>query len=99
MPSDARLDQFLASLAEEVSPNGLSGPLLGVWHAMRGEWQAAHDAVQEENTSCAWVHAVLHREEGDDCNAAYWYRLARRSSSAGPIRDEYLAIARELILS
>ena len=93
MQSDARLDQFVASLDEKEPPDGVSGALLGVWHALRGEWRPAHDAVQDDNAACAWVHAALHRDEGDHSNAAYWYREAGRPVATGSMRTEYLAIA------
>ena len=93
MQSDARLDQFVASLDEKEPPDGVSGALLGVWHALRGEWGPAHDAVQDDNAACAWVHAALHRAEGAHDNAAYWYRAAGRPIAIGSTRTEYLAIA------
>lgn len=97
MSSDAQLDQFVASLEAANVPDGLSGPLRGIWHALRGEWDAAHDAVQDDTDACSWVHAALHREEGDHGNAGYWYRRCRRSVATGDMRSEYLAIARELL--
>ena len=64
---------------------------------MRGEWDAAHDAVQSSDADCAWVHAVLHREEGDLGNADYWYRRARRSRGEGSVAEEYRAIVQSLL--
>ena len=96
MQSDVNLDGFVASLSASEAPPGLIGPLLGVWHALRGEWQAAHGEVQGRTVECSWVHAALHREEGDHGNAAYWYRKAGRPMAIGEIRAEYLAIAAEL---
>ena len=101
MSPDMQLDRFVASLQGdqmvEGVPDGVRGPLLGVWHALRGEWQLAHDAVQEETDACSWVHAALHREEGDHGNAAYWYRRCRRDVAQGDVRAEYVAIATELL--
>jgi len=101
MSSDALLDRFVASLdgaqmLEDV-PDGVRAPLQGVWHALRGDWDAAHDAVQDDTDACSWVHAALHREEGDHGNAGYWYRRCRREVAVGDMRSEYLAIARELL--
>lgn len=78
--------------AAPAVPTDTSPALRGLWHALRGEWDAAHDAVQPDTAECAWVHAALHREEGDHGNAAYWYRTARRPVATGAHRDEYLAI-------
>jgi hypothetical protein len=97
MQSDAQLAPLVASLDGATPPKGLSGPLLGVWRALRGEWDAAHDAVQDDTVECSWVHAALHREAGDHGNAGYWYRLASRPVAKGDIRVEYLAIASELL--
>ncbi|MFO1050630.1 MAG: hypothetical protein U1F36_00280 [Planctomycetota bacterium] len=91
------LDAFRRSLADITPPADASAPLRGVWHALRGEWAAAHDAVQDDTAECAWVHAALHREEGDPANAGYWYRRASRTPAQGEFRDEYLAIAAALL--
>lgn len=96
MPADAQLDQFVASLDDRDAPRDLDGPLRGIWHALRGEWDAAHDCVQDDTDACSWVHAALHREEGDHGNAGYWYRRCGRTAPSGDMRSEYLAIAREL---
>lgn len=96
MQSDVKLDGFVASLSAFEAPPELIGPLLGVWYALRGEWQAAHGEVQGDTVECSWVHAALHREEGDHRNAEYWYRRAGRPMASGEIRAEYLAIAAAL---
>jgi hypothetical protein len=97
MQLDERMRQFLDSLSSEQPPPGVDGPLLGCWHALRGCWGAAHDAVQGESDGDAWVHAALHREEGDDANARYWYGRAGRSAAQGAARREYLTIAAALL--
>ncbi len=51
--------------------------LQALWHAVRGDWTAAHEAAQSsDDADAAWVHALLHRQEGDAANARYWYRRA-----------------------
>jgi len=68
----ADVETFRASLAGSAPPQGLSPPLAALWHAGRGAWDAAHEIVQDEgDANCAWVHAHLHRQEGDLGNAAY----------------------------
>lgn len=91
------MQRFLDSLGDEEPPRGLDGPLRGCWHALRGRWDAAHAAVQGDSERDAWVHAALHREEGDDANAAYWYERAGRRAPVGAARREYLAIAAALL--
>jgi hypothetical protein len=61
-------------------PTDLSAPLLALWHDGKGEWDAAHVACQSDpGRDGAWVHAYLHRKEGDIGNAGYWYRRAGRA--------------------
>lgn len=92
MPFEA----FCRSLQAPMPPD-LPPAVLGLWHALRGEWDAAHDAVQPDTVDCAWVHAALHREEGDHANARWWYQQARRPVAGGDHRAEYLAIAAALL--
>jgi hypothetical protein len=91
------LGAFVSSLEAPAPPRGLPAALRGLWHALRGEWDRAHDEVQPDSRECAWVHAALHRDEGDDDNAGYWYERAGRRPATGPMRDEYLAIAASLL--
>ena len=81
-------------LAADAVPEGVSPALRAVWHGLRGEWEAAHALVQDEpGREAAWVHAWLHRVEGDLANAGYWYRRAGRPVATGETRAEALAIA------
>jgi hypothetical protein len=93
------LARFEASLTEATPPPGLSRPLLALWHQGRGEWEAAHTIVQENEAdpTHAWVHAHLHRMEGDLGNAAYWYRRARQPTATGELREEWRAIVQALL--
>ena len=88
---------FEASLDDAAPPAGASPPLRALWHGLRGDWQAAHEIVQaEDDGDSAWIHAWLHRVEGDLANAGYWYRRAGRPAADGETRDEGLAIARAI---
>ncbi len=63
--------------------------LRALWHAAHNHWDAAHEEAQAgTDAECAWVHALLHREEGDPVNAAYWYRRAGRPVYGGTIQQE-----------
>ncbi|HWX49511.1 MAG TPA: hypothetical protein VNZ61_15785 [Roseomonas sp.] len=68
--------------------------LVALGYAERGEWEAAHQAVQahEGDPACDWVHAHLHRWEGDAGNAAYWYRRAGQPVARGDLAAERAAI-------
>ncbi|MFN0087864.1 MAG: hypothetical protein ACKVX9_20900 [Blastocatellia bacterium] len=73
------VDLFHASLATGRPPEGISACLTALWHEARGDWNRAHEIVQEiESAQAAWVHAYLHRKEGDESNARYWYRTAEK---------------------
>ena len=65
--------------------------------ADEGKWEAAHKTVQEiENVFAYWIHANLHREEGDISNSKYWYRRANRNYTEVDIKKERETIIREI---
>ena len=87
------LEEFQASLALRMPPDGMRATLRALWLDARGKWDKAHEVVQDESgPEAAWVHAYLHRKEGDLGNAGYWYRRARRTMPRGPLEDEWRAI-------
>ena len=91
-------DEFRASLGEGAPPAGLAPALQGLWHDHRGDWDAAHRAVQEAtDADSAWVHAYLHRKEGDEGNAGYWYRRAGKPHARMPLAQEWREIATSLL--
>lgn len=94
--------EFAASVAARDSdpPYSLSVPLRALWYDARGDWSAAHGLAQEDATDRgSWVHAYLHRKEGDVSNAGYWYARAGRPKVGEevPLRVEWELIARELL--
>ena len=89
---------FQKSTAAATPPAGLSGALRALWLDARGDWEAAHGAAQGAGgRDGAWVHAYLHRKEGDEMNAGYWYARAGRPAASGDLRAEWEAIARALL--
>jgi hypothetical protein len=89
---------FTDSLAGAAPPPGYPPLLRAVWHGLRGAWAEAHGIAQDIDTvDGAWVHAWLHRIEGDAPNAGYWYRRAGRSPFAGSTDEEGRQIADALI--
>ena len=91
------LDEFRATLSDS-SPPDVPPALVALWHDARGDWQKAHEVAQDVgDASGSWVHAYLHRKEGDEGNAAYWYLRAGRSPSSGTLDEEWEAIARALL--
>jgi hypothetical protein len=90
---------FLCSIEQEKAPSPQLGQALAaLWQDRRGRWEIAHSLAQEAGgKDGAWVHAYLHRKEGDDTNAAYWYRLAGRPASRTDLADEWQQIVRTLL--
>jgi hypothetical protein len=82
-------DQFESSLNRQQPPEELSPYLTALWRDKRGDWVAAHEIVQDISTkTAARLHAYLHRKEGDESNARYWYRQAGEPFPSGQTLDE-----------
>lgn len=89
---------FRHSLADPAPPGGLSLALEALWHDARGDFDRAHQLAQsDEGGAGDWVHAYLHRKEGDSGNAAYWYRRAGRPFRSEPLDAEWDEIAQALL--
>ena len=89
---------FRASLSGAAPAPELNAPLAALWWAAKGKWDEAHKIVQDEATAdAAWVHAYLHRVEGDLGNAGYWYRRANKPVAAGSLETEWDAIVSALL--
>ena len=89
------LDDFKRTVSDGPLPDNISPALRALWHDARGDWNAAHETAQSvENEDGAWVHAYLHRKEGDAANAAYWYRRASK-----PVATDALDVEWERIVS
>ena len=89
---------FKASLAQEKPPRGISAALAGLWWDAKGNWTEAHEAAQrQEDATGAWVHAYLHRKEGDLENARYWYRRAGKPAATATLTREWETIAEALL--
>lgn len=89
---------FKASLAEKAPPPGLAPAVEALWYAANGFWERAHDAAQKGHDAAgAWVHAYLHRLEGDEANARYWYGRAGRPVARAAHADEWEEIAKALL--
>ena len=90
--------KFERSLSKSKPPAGLMPALAALWWAGKDDWDKAHKLVMDEGgADCAWVHAYLHRVEGDLDNAGYWYRRARRKPAQGDLQAEWTAIAATLL--
>jgi hypothetical protein len=89
---------FEGSLTADTPPNDVSPAALALWYERRGDWTRAHEIAQEiPGHEGAWVHAYLHRREGDTANAAYWYRQAGQPVARGDLDEEWGAIVEALL--
>jgi hypothetical protein len=95
---DMTLDDFRQSLTAAEPPAGLTLALAGLWWDAKGDWTRAHESAQrDEGKDGSWVHAYLHRKEGDQGNAAYWYRRAGKPVCREPLETEWLSIVEVLL--
>ena len=91
-------EDFKSSLEADAPPVPCAPLLRALWFDGRGRWEDAHRVAQDvEGADGAWVHAYLHRKEGDASNARYWYRQAGKPAAAGPLEQEWDDIVQALI--
>ncbi len=84
---------FHLTLSHAAPPRELAAPVAALWWVKKGDWDKAHRLVMDEaGTEAAWVHAFLHRAEGDEGNAHYWYGKAHRHPAKGGPDAEWEAI-------
>jgi hypothetical protein len=92
------LADFRDSLSKSAPPDDLGNLLRALWHDAKGDWSRAHEIVQDEaGRDAAWVHAYLHRKEGDLANAGYWYQRAGKPVWKKPLEEEWEALAAALL--
>ena len=90
--------EFTSSVAGAAPPDKLSAPLAALWWAAKGDWDKAHAFAQDDDgKDAAWVHAYLHRVEGDLPNARYWYGTAGKPAATGTLESEWTDIATHLL--
>ncbi len=95
MSAQTSFEDFAAAA---TPPVGIGPALQALWHDAHGDWDRAHALAQEDNgRNGAWVHAYLHRKEGDDGNAGYWYARAGKPAASGSLDAERETIARALL--
>jgi hypothetical protein len=93
-----KMAEFRASVSGAAPAPGLDAPLAALWWAAKGGWDQAHKLVQdEESIEAAWVHAYLHRVEGDLGNAGYWYRRAAKPVATGSLETEWEQMVAKLL--
>ncbi len=89
---------FKESLTKSSPPAGAHILLVSLWYDAKNDWQKAHELINDLNgTNAAWVHAYLHRKEGDTGNAAYWYRRAGKPTTHKGFEEEWTEITHALL--
>jgi hypothetical protein len=92
------ISAFKSSLSYPIPPVGISQELLALWYAGKDDWQQSHEIAQQQNTpGHCLVHAYLHRQEGDQWNANYWYERAGRKMPNTSLPQEWEALVREFL--
>lgn len=90
--------EFKASLTLNEPPAGLSLAMQALWWDAKGDWHKAHACAQaQDDADGAWVHAYLHRKEGDAFNAGYWYRQAGKPAFTGSLEAEWESLVEALL--
>jgi hypothetical protein len=91
-------DEYNASLQQPQPPDKLSVLLKALWYDAKGDWESAHNLAQDVHSADgSWVHAYLHRKEGDDGNASYWYHRAGRKMPSTSLSDEWRDMVTDLL--
>jgi hypothetical protein len=92
------LSTFKSTLQADSPPPGITGCLAALWYDAKQDWERAHTVAQDiEDRDGAWVHAYLHRKEGDASNARYWYNRAGRPMPTGAFEKEWEEIVTRLL--
>ena len=92
------IEEFKASIKESEPPSELSMLLKALWYDGKGNWDKAHELAQDVNNhEGAWVHAFLHRKEGDVSNASYWYNRANKKIPSQSLDQEWESISQALL--
>jgi hypothetical protein len=98
-------EEFQTSLGASSPPAHLSGYLQSLWYDSKGDWNRSHEIIQNiedvpagrQDKTAAWIHAYLHRKEGDIGNADYWYRRAGKNRPTIALQDEWKNIVSALL--
>lgn len=89
--------QFKESLTHSSEPS-TSALLLSLWYDAKGNWDKSHELVQDlETKEAAWIHAYLHRKEGDRSNASYWYHRANEKMPSYSLEQEWAELVKKFL--
>lgn len=91
-------NDFVSSLSQSNPPSGISPLLEALWYDGKGDWNRSHEIAQDvHDKNGSWMHAYLHRKEGDIANARYWYSMAGKKESQQSLQQEWEELVREFL--
>ncbi len=91
-------ESFQSSLSANTPPASLNAYLQALWYDGKNDWDRAHTIIQDmEDKNAAWIHAYLHRKEGDNNNAGYWYKRAGKPIPEYSLENEWKEIVSALL--
>ena len=92
------LEEFRTSLTQPAPPPELPAALRAMWEDAKGNWSGAHAIAQSiDDPTGSWIHAYLHRKEGEPANAGYWYRRAGKPAAQDALDEEWVRIVSTLL--
>jgi hypothetical protein len=93
-------EQFQQSLSQSSPPSSVSAHLKALWYDGKGDWEQSHNIIQDINDADAsWIHAYLHRKEGDIRNADYWYKRAGKKRPNISLNEEWKGIVKDILMA
>ena len=91
-------DEFIGSLSSDQPPQKIPVVLKALWYDGKNDWEGSHNIAQDiDDKNGSWVHAYLHRKEGDISNAHYWYLRAGKSEPRMTLKEEWESLVRNFI--
>ena len=92
------IEEFKQTISDSKAPAGLNRNLIALWYDAKGDWHEAHRIVQETSGfEGDWIHAYLHRKEGDLGNASYWYSRVGKTRPNSTLEEEWEELANYLL--
>ena len=99
MSNPESVEEFQRALRGKAPPDQWGDPFKALWWDACGHWEEAHEIAQELTSSWgAWMHAYLHRKQGDLWNARYWYRMSGTEEPKGSLEQERTSLLESLLL-
>jgi hypothetical protein len=90
-------ENYYKSVTNDIIPD-VNYYLKALWYDKKGDWNKAHEIVQDiRDGDASWVHAYLHRKEGDLSNASFWYHRAGKPVPSLSLEEEWESLSRHFL--